>query len=117
MKLYDFEGNLTSVDRSGTTNGAADAVGTIKESWTYDLAHRPVTHSRYAGANLSTETQGYDAAGNLTSVLTRRGPTITMTYGPTNLLATRSIPGVTYADTLAGIGADDGQHTRDCPQR
>ena len=67
---------ITAYDHAGRTKSVTDPVGRTTEI-TYDQAGRPtaVIHKSPAGAVLTTETRGYDADSNLTTVVSPLGNT------------------------------------------
>ncbi|HXG95914.1 MAG TPA: RHS repeat-associated core domain-containing protein [Gemmatimonadales bacterium] len=94
-KRFDAEGNDTLL--SQTPLGIPSGVGTVTTLWRYDRANRRVAEIAPNGQRDSTV---YDPAGNVVTVLTRCGHTITMKYDTLNRLTTRVVPQVTY-DSLA----------------
>jgi RHS repeat-associated protein len=97
-KLYDAEGNLTSLARNSTPDPTS--IGTVTTQWRYDLANRRVAEIAPDGAKDST---AYDSVGNVVAKVTRRlDPTsglhltITMSYDTLNRLTTRNLPAVNY---------------------
>jgi RHS repeat-associated protein len=104
VKRYNAEGDLDSLSRLSIPDPAH--VATITTRWHYDLSHRRVAEVSPDGLLDST---AYDQAGNAKTVVTRRGHVLQMVYDALNRVATRSIPSVTYHDTLAGIGTRDNQ--------
>ena len=91
QNFYNPEGALDSLTRASSPDPAG--IGTIKTSWSYDLAGRRTTE---VAPDLASETTSYDRAGNAVSVLTRRGKTISMSYDAMNRLILRAVPGDTY---------------------
>ena len=87
-KGYDNEGNLLSVTRSAT--GISNQV----TSWIYDPANRATRQNEPDG---TFEVRGYDEAGDLTSVTTRRNLAVTMAYDALNRLASRTYAAVSYS--------------------
>jgi RHS repeat-associated protein len=90
---YDAEGNRDSLSRSFTPLASGIVVPWVT-SWQYDRANRP---TRQTEPDQTSEQRTLDAAGNLQSVLTRRGLTITMTYDSLNRLVTRTVPAITFS--------------------
>lgn len=82
---------LDSLKRWSTPDPAG--VGTIKTSWSYDLAGRRTVE---IAPDLASDTTGYDRASNPTRFVNRRGKTITMSYDAMNRLIQRIAPGDTY---------------------
>jgi RHS repeat-associated protein len=104
IRRYNAEGDLDSLSRVSIPDAAH--IATITTRWRYDLAHRRLVEVAPDGLVDSTV---YDPAGNATKLFTRRGQMLQMTYDALSRLATRTIPSVTYHDTLAGIGVRDNQ--------
>jgi RHS repeat-associated protein len=101
---YDEEGNTRRVSRWSYPN--TSGIGTITTRWGYDRANQVVADTAPDG---KVERRTYDPAGNILTVTTRRGYVITSTYDAMNRLATRTVPSITYQDTLAGIAVRDNQ--------
>ncbi len=95
---YDPAGRPLSVARFATPDTAQ--VGTVTTSWTYDLMGRKLTDVAADGA---TDSYAYDAAGNLTSTVSRLGDVVTMQYDTLNRLAKRLVPPRTYASWTSPI--------------
>jgi RHS repeat-associated protein len=106
--FYDGEGNLTRSER--TPSGGT--IGTIVGQATFDVANRRTSQIHPDGA---VERFGYDLASNVIADTTRRVDPfagvriVTQTFDAMNRLTQRTVPSVTYRDTLAGIGAADFQ--------
>jgi YD repeat-containing protein len=89
-RRYDEEGNLLELTRTFTPNPAG--IAPLVTSWQYDRANRPVVETQPDG---TSERRWFDAAGNLDSVITRRGFKIAMSYDPLDRLSTRLVPQIT----------------------
>ncbi|HZG43849.1 MAG TPA: hypothetical protein VEY93_12860, partial [Longimicrobium sp.] len=84
---YDDAGNLLAVRRWSVPDTAH--VDVMTTQFEYDRAGRKRAEIAADGARDSTY---YDAAGNVTTAVTRRGYRITMTYDELNRLRTRAVP-------------------------
>jgi RHS repeat-associated protein len=96
--FYNAERQLDSLQRWSAPDQAQ--VGTITTRWRYDLAGRRVAEVASDGMVDSTR---YDAGGNATTVVTRRGHTLTMVYDGLGRLRQRIVPPVTYNGRYEGI--------------
>ena len=103
---YDPEGNRRRLARWSSPDLAASPIDTIISRWGYDQGHRMVADTAPDGR---VEHRLYDHASNVTTLVTRRGKTITMQYDALNRLVNRAVPSITYDSTLAGIGALDSE--------
>jgi RHS repeat-associated protein len=104
INYYNPAGLLDSLHRYSSPDPSN--VDTIRTQWDYDAAMRPISET---APDRAVQHMAYDAAGNMITLTTRRGHGITMTYDALNRLTSRSVPTVTYHDTLAGIGIRDDQ--------
>jgi RHS repeat-associated protein len=101
---YDAGGLLTRVGRTSTPD--LTGVHEIYTRWDHDaLGRTTVEYAPDATPDDSldnpTTVTGYDPAGNVTTVRTRRQNTITMTYDALNRLKTRVVPAVSSSDVRA----------------
>jgi RHS repeat-associated protein len=85
---FDLEGKTLEVVSSDSVGSGASA-----KFWTYDLAGRAIAETATDGGVDSTF---YDRAGNVDSLVTRRGHRIRMTYNVLNQLTQRIVPQVSY---------------------
>jgi RHS repeat-associated protein len=107
--LFDAEGNVGRVTRSGTTGGVADGIGPLVTEWVYDRANRRV---KEIAPDLAADSTVYDEASNPIQVLTRRtNPgtgarlVIAMAYDTLNRMTRRVLPEVSYQERVdAHIG-------------
>lgn len=94
--FYNANGQTDSVLRKSVPDLAN--IGWVKTAFVYDKLGRkvkelaPVT----TGQAAQYDSTVYDAAGNATSVRTRRGDWISMNYDELNRLTTRSVPARSY---------------------
>jgi RHS repeat-associated protein len=91
---YDAEGNDTASTRRFWPTGMGGSGFILVSRSSYDGAGRKVTED---SPGASTKTFGYDPAGNVTSIGTGRGHTLTMAYDAVNRLTRRVVPQVTYS--------------------
>lgn len=99
-RVYDAEGNLRRLERSGSSAGVGTAIGTLVSRWGYDRGNRVVADTAADG---KVETHVYDAASNDTLITTRRGDTLRVAYDAMNRVQTRLVPQVTYKHQTVGI--------------
>ncbi|HEX2721765.1 MAG TPA: hypothetical protein VHM24_02525, partial [Gemmatimonadaceae bacterium] len=115
VNTYDEEGNVKSVSRWSNpdiplTNGRTTTIGQIITRWDYDLLHRKTREyapDRTPGnpADNRFDESRYDLAGNVDTVITRRGDTLTMSYDALNRLRVRRVPKFMYSSRSGIIQA------------
>jgi RHS repeat-associated protein len=91
-RTYDEEGNLLTLTRTFSPNPAG--IGSLVDSSHYDRANRDTSRTE---PDNTVERRRFDEAGNLDTVVTRRGRTISMSYDSLNRLSMRALPAVIYS--------------------
>lgn len=89
LRAFDEEGNLTSLTRYSTPDSAD--IGSVTTTWAYDDNNRQMEETAPDGR---AQTLTLDPAGNVTSMLTRRNLSLSMTYDALNRLTQRILPQV-----------------------
>src|SRR5205823_2554153 len=102
-KHVNPNGQTDTLSRWGRPDVAG--IGTITTKWSYDRAGRVI--AEIAPDNVP-DSMFYDAAGNDTLTVTRRGLRIRMAYDVLNRLATRILPPVSDSLRHSGITASFG---------
>jgi RHS repeat-associated protein len=97
----DPNGNVLKVRRWSTPNDAA--LDTLFTATVYDRANRPTTDT---AVNTGVTTRTFDTDGNLKTVLTPRGYTITSTFDALNRLSTKIVPSFVDSTWKTGIPTD-----------
>lgn len=115
VNTYDEEGNVKSVSRWSDpdiplTNGRTTTIGQIVTRWDYDLLHRKTREYAPDGTPSDTadnpfDESRYDLAGNVDTVITRRGAMLTMSYDALNRLTVRRVPLSMYSSRSGIIPA------------